>query len=588
MTYLNELVVVLSITFLIWGLYSEKFNPSSLIILVVSVFLIFKVISPEEALSGFSNPSIISVILLLLVTDIIQRTGIVNVYISRMFPLNISYRDFIKRLFLFVSPISAFMNNTPLVALFLPFVYRWCKEKGISPSKALMPLSFAAILGGTITLVGTSTNLVVNGLVVQQGLQPLNLFDFTPIGIMLTISGFLYFYIIGYKFLPERKDPVDSFLAKPRDFTVELIVKENSKLINKTVKEAGLRNLKGLFLVEIIRGKDKIFPVSPEEIIKDGDILIFAGQVSAITDLINSDSGLSFPSHCELNYEKMDLLEVVVSTNSQLVGKRIKDTNFRKKFNAAILAVHRNGEKLSGKIGDIVLKSGDLLLILSGKDFWKDVDKISDFYIVSRAQQIMNVDKRKGYILLVSFMAVLLFSALKIIPLFTGLLILTILIIILKFSEYKDILKSIDVNLLLIIGFSAGIGEAIINSGVAEAFAKFMKDILSPFGILGGLAAIFIITNILTEFITNVAAASIVLPIAIASANVYSVEPVAFILAVAYGASGSFLTPYGYQTNLLVYSAGNYRFKDFIKVGLPLSVIYGIICILGLYFLYLK
>lgn len=480
------------------------------------------------------------------------------------------------------------MNNTPLVALFLPFVYRWCKEKGINPSKALMPLSFAAILGGTITLIGTSTNLVVNGLVVQQGLKPLNLFDFTPIGILLTISGFLYFYTLGHKLLPDRQDPVDSFLTKPRDFTVELVVKENSKLINKTVKEAGLRNLKAMFLIEIIREKERIYPVSPEEVIKKGDILIFAGQVSGIVDLINSDIGLSIPSQCELNYERVDLVEVVVSNNSQLIDKRVKDTDFRKKFNAAILAVHRNGEKLNGKIGSIVIKPGDLLLLLAGKEFWKNIEKSSDFYIVSKIQQILKIDKKKGYLLLSSFIFVLILSALKILPLFTGLLMLTIMVTILNISEYKDILKNIDINLVLIIGFSVAIGEGISNSGLAEEFAKFVKDNLSPFGVLGGLMIVFIMTNILTEFISNVAAASIVLPIAITSSTIYSAEPTAFILAVAYGASGSFLTPYGYQTNLIVYGSGNYKFKDFIRVGFPLSIIYGIICVLGLYFLYLK
>lgn len=582
------LIVVLTLVFLLWGLYSEKFHPAAVFFIAVSILVVFEIISPTEALSGFSNPSIAAILLLLIVSNIIQKSGIVNYYFSKILSDNISYKSFLGRMFLSVSSVSAFLNNTPIVAMLLPYVYQWSKKKDISPSKLLIPLSYAAILGGTITLIGTSTNLVVNGLAVENGVKSLHIFDFAYVGIPATIVGFIYIYFFGYKLLPDREDPLKSFLERKKEYIVETIVKGNSKLVGKSIKEAKLRNLKGLFLAEIVRKDKKISPVSPEEIIKKGDILIFVGQTEAITDLISSDYGLSLPDFCNINEEKIDIVEVVVSNNSSLINKKVRETDFRAKYDAAILAVHRNGEKLKGKIGEIVLKPGDLLLLLTGKDFWKRAEDTTDFYIISKIKEIFNIDKKKGNLIFFGFIGVILLSALNIVPLFTGLILLIALFVLFKFSSYSEIKRGLDINLAVIAALSIAVGKGIINSGLAEIIALNIKDFLLPFGIIGALAGIYIITNILTEFVTNIAAASIVFPIALSTANILSVEPTAFILAVAFGASASFITPIGYQTNLMVYSAGNYKFRDFIKVGFPLSILYGIICIVILYVIFIK
>jgi len=583
-----EILILLgAILFLILALYFEIFHPAATFFIAVSTLVFLGILKPEDALVGFSNPQIAVIILLLIISNIIQKMGIINYYFSQILKDNISYKRFLARIFFITSSLSSFLNNTPIVAMLIPYVYDWSKKNGIAPSKLLIPLSYAAILGGTVTLIGTSTNLLVNGLAIENGFQPLHLFDFAYVGIPATAVGFLYLYFIGSKLLPERKDALESFLEKRKEYLIETILKENSPIIGKSVKEANLRNLKGLFLVEIIRKNKKISPVTPNEILENGDILIFAGQTSSIVDLISSNIGLSIPDVCIINGGKMEIVEVVISNNSSLINKRVKDTDFRAKYDAAILAVHRNGEKLSGKIGDIILKAGDLLLLVVGKDFWKRAEDTTDFYIVSKIKEITNIDIKKGNIVLLGFIGAILLSALGIIPLFVGLVLLISLLILLKITSYSEIKKGIDINLVIIAALSLAIGKAMILTGTAEFISKGIMALFSPFGLIGGLIGIYIITNILTEFVTNLAAASITFPIAVSLANSLSVEPIPFILAVAFAASGSFITPIGYQTNLMVYGVGNYKFRDFVIVGLPLSILYGMLCVLILYYIFL-
>ena len=582
------LLTALTLIFIFWGLYSERFHQAAVFFIAVSIFVLFGVISPSEALSGFSNSSVAVIILLLIIGNVIQKTGIISYYFSKLLGENIGYRAFLGKMFLSVSSISAFLNNTPIVAILLPYVYHWSRKNGISPSKLLIPLSYAAILGGTITLIGTSTNLVVNGFAIENGLKSIRIFDFAYVGIPATLVGFLYIFFIGYKLLPEREDPLRSFLNKKKEYMIETIVRDNSNLIGKSIKDARLRNLKGLFLIEILRKDRRISPVSPEEIIEKGDILIFVGQTDAITDLVSSDIGLSLPDFCNIEDEKIDIVEVVVSNNSSLINKKIRETDFRAKFDAAILAVHRNGERLKGKIGEIILKPGDLLLLLTGKDFWKRAEDTTDFYIISKIREIFNIDRKKGNFVFFSFIGLIFLSALNVVPLFTSLLILIAIFILSKISTYSEIKKGLDINLAIIAALSIAVGKAIVNSGLSEFIASLINSVFYPMGILGALIAIYLMTNILTEFVSNIAAASIVFPVAISSANMLSVDPKAFILAVAFGASASFLTPIGYQTNLMVYGVGNYKFKDFVIVGLPLSIIYAVICISLLYIFFIK
>jgi di/tricarboxylate transporter len=464
----------------------------------------------------------------------------------------------------------------------MPYVYQWGKRRGIPPSKLLIPLSYAAILGGTTTLIGTSTNLIVSALAVKSGLKPLGLFDFLYAGFPALLAGVLYMVLFGHRLLPEREDILSSFLKGRREYLIETIVPRFSQIIGKTVLEAGLRNLKGLFLVEIVRGDERIAPVSPRDVIKEGDALIFAGDPDSIVELIKERGALTLPADCHFALsEKIEVVEALIPVNSSLVGKKVRETNFRAKFDAAIIAIHRDGERLKGKIGEMVLKPGDLLLLLAGKDFWSRVQDSDDIFVVNKVNETLTVDSKRALIFLLLFLLAIALSALGVFPLFKSLLVLLAVIVLLKIATYGEIKRSIDLNIVMMAAFSFAIGIAIAKTGLADFVAHKLVAVAGGLGIVGALVSIYIITNLLTEFVTNVAAATMVFPVALSVSKFYpSAPPELFVLTVAYAASASFMTPIGYQTNLMVYGPGNYRFKDFLKVGAPLSLLFMSVIIL--------
>jgi di/tricarboxylate transporter len=480
-----------------------------------------------------------------------------------------------------IAGVSAFVNNTPLVAIMMPYVYQWAKRKNISPSKVLIPLSYAAILGGTITLVGTSTNLVVNGFVVDSGLPPLELFDFSPVGIPIAVIGILFLYFAGPSLLPARKDALADFTEKSREYVIETQVAEKSGFIGKTVEEAGLRNLRGLFLVEILRGETVIAPVNPKEVIEKDDVLIFAGATETIIDLVQSQRDLTLPRYTRPpRQEKLEIVEVVVSSNSSLIGKIVKQTNFRGKYDAAIVAVNRNGEKLSGKIGQIEIRTGDLLLLIAGKDFGFRSEESHDFYTISKLRSIVRTPPLKAAVLVGGIVAAFILSAFDILSLFIGLLILLCVIAALSIVRLGEIKRSLDIELFTILALSIAIGKAISKSGADVLFANSIISFFHQFGgTISILLGVYLVTNILAMLVTNKAAVAITFPIAVATAAKLGIDPKPFILAVAFAGCAEFMTPYGYQTNLMIYGPGGYKFKDYIRVGWGLSLLFMIACV---------
>ena len=580
--------LLIFILILIFLLYREVFHPAVSFVIIVTFLLILGILSPREALEGFSNEQIATIALLLVVSSIIKELNVTGYLFRKIINEKISYKRFLLRLMGTVSFLSAFLNNTPIVATLMPYVYEWGKKKGIPPSKLMIPLSYAAILGGTTTLMGTSTNLLVNGLAVEAGLKAFGIFDFSYVGVPAVIAGIIYMVLWGNKLLPEKKDAITRFLERKREYLVETFVPNNSPIIGKTVAEANLRNLDGLFLVEIIRREKRIAPVSPKDVIEKGDILIFAGETEKVIELINRNTGFQLPQVCSVDVNgRVEIVEALVLPNSSLVGKKVKDTDFRAKFDAAILAVHRNGEKLKGKIGDILLKPGDLLLILAGKDFWKRIADSNDLYVITKVKEICPVNEWKAVFILIAFLVAIFLSAISLLPLFYSLLVLISLFVVLKITSYSEIKKSIDLDLIIIASLSLAIGKAMIETGLAKCLADLILSFAEPLGIVASLFAVYLVTSILTEFVTNLAAASMTFPIALSIAYSLSVDPKPFVMAVAFGASASFLTPIGYQTNLMVYGLGNYRFLDFLKVGLPLSILYACVTITVLSLLYL-
>lgn len=586
------LIISIVLVFIVISLYKEIIGPAFTFFIGVIILGFFGILTPKEILSGMANEQIAVIILLLLIGNIIRKTDIIDWLFDRVFRNTSTYRGFLGRMIFVVAGFSAFLNNTPLVAIMMPYVHNWGKKNNITPSKLLIPLSYAAILGGCATLIGTSTNLIVNGMVTDQliisGLEPLELFDFTLVGLPMIFFGSAYLILFGNKLLPSRKDVMSDFSSKAREYLVEARIKSNSKIIGKTIEEAGLRNLKGLYIVEVSRGKQILSAVSPTVVLQEGDVLVFAGDTETIAEMINSDIGLALTQVGMFSRRSHTaVLEVVVSHNSSLIAKTVRQTGFRGKYDAAILAVHRNGERISGKIGKVRLKAGDVLLLLAGDDFNIRSNDTNDFYLISRIREFKNLELYKSIILIGGLFAAITISALGVISLFMALMILMVVILALKITSPKDIPKSIDYNLAIIIVLSLALGTAMIKTGMADIIANFIISVFKPFGSIGLLFGIFLITNLLASYITNKAAAAIIFPISVTAAINLGLPTTPFILIVAFGAAANFITPIGYQTNLMVYGPGGYSFKDYMKIGFPLTIIYMFTTVFILYYYYI-
>lgn len=573
--YYIPIFVIAVLFILFYLLYRNTIRPSVGFLMTVLIFTVTGILNTQEVLSGFSNPSIASILLLILITAGLRKNFNLELLFDLIFKQSKTYRNFLFRMMSQVAILSSFINNTPVVALMTPYVFDWGKKHQISPSKLLIPLSYATIMGGMITLIGTSTTLVLNGFLIDFNLPELNPVHLLVTGLSVTIVGILFLTFFADKLLPRHRDTLQSFKEQQREYLLEAELSANANIIDKTVKDAGLRNLKGVYLVEIIRRNRVISPVEPIEVIEKDDVLIFAGDTDNIVDLIKQGNGLKLPDEANhKNGEKIDVVEAVISNNSSLIGKTVKEANFRERYDAAIVAVHRNGEKLRGKIGEIKLNSGDLLLLYSGSDFYNRADLYRDIYVVSKLRELTEPGLKKfwalGLILLLAI-ALLIFGKFS---LFASLLIIFSIMAAFKMINIQDIKRELDLNMIAILVFSLAIGQAIVKTGTGDLLGTVLINLLQPYGITAILGGVLILTTILTSFVTNVGAVSIMFPLAYSISNSLQIDGSPLFLALAYSASAAFLTPIGYQTNLIIFGPGGYTFKDFFKVGLPVTVIY--------------
>jgi di/tricarboxylate transporter len=575
-----DLVLVFAVLlFILISLYWNLMGVSFTFLIGVITLGFFGIITPSEIINGFGNEQVAVVILMLLFSDVIKKTDIIEFSFDRLFRRVKTYKGFISRMVLAVAAFSMFLNNTPLVAVMMPYVNSWTKRNNFSPSKFLIPLSYASIVGGSATLIGTSTNLIVNSMVIDQqilpGLKPLNMFDFAWVGIPMIILGWLYLVIFGNRLLPAHNNIESDLASGSREYVVEAKVRSKSHLIGQTIGESGLQDIKGLSLTAIIRKSITIIEVPSDIVLDQGDVLVFKGETHNIADLLNTKSGLVLPEVGMLSrLSRANVNEVVVSQNSALINKSVRDSNFRGKYDAAIIAVHRNGERIEGKPGGVVLKAGDVLLLFAGENFKSRTKDTFDFYFITRVTEYINLEWYKTLILIGGIAAVITLAALNIISLFMGLIIMILISMALKVTNPKEIPNNIDYNLALVIVLSLALGTAMIKSGAADLFANGVVSAFLPFGKIGVLVGIYFITAILAAYITTKAAVAIVFPIALSVAQLLGVTGTPFVLAVAYAAACTFMTPHGYVTNLMVYGPGGYSFKDFMRIGLPLTVVY--------------
>jgi di/tricarboxylate transporter len=572
----TQLYVLVVIIFLVFSLYKELLNPAMTFFVCTVALLIGKVIEPADVLKGLSNDKIIIIFLLVLVTAGIRLIFGTELF-ARLFKPTLSPKGFLLRMMVFVSTISAFLNNTPIVAFMIPYVKEWAQKTGNPASKFLIPLSYATVLGGMMTVIGTSTNLVLNGLITEYDLTPLGFEDFFYLGATVTVVGWAYFYFIGFNILPSNENKLEALRENVKEYIIETEV--FGRLVGKTVKEAGLRNLQDLFLVEIIRDDNVISPVSPSEVLNTSDLLFFSGNTSAIYNLIKEDNGLRIPSQESIETDgHFNFVEGVIPANSELIGVRLKDSDFRKRFKASVIAVHRNGKQVPGKVGEAVLAGGDFLLLLAGEENdYADYEK--DLYFLSTPKKIDT--KRPSWlpILGVASFAFLLLGVTEQLPLFQVSVGIILAFVIAGVLNLVEIRRELDLSLLLVLVCSLAVGVALEKSGTATLLAELVISSAKALGNVGVVTVLFMVTIMLTSLITNAAAVAIVFPIAMSIAAQMNLSPTPFFVAIAFAASGDFLTPIGYQTNLMVYGPGGYTFKDFTKVGAILTVLYCTICI---------
>jgi di/tricarboxylate transporter len=585
----DQWIVIGVVAALMVVLYLDLARPVVAFLVANIVLLMASINDSVDMLAGFANEQLMVVMLLLVISDVIQKTNIIEYLFSRFFKDGISLRGFLVRMVPGVSFVSGVINNTPLVAMLLPYVNNWALRNKISPSKVLIPLSYATIIGGTLTLVGTSTNLVVNGLLQEQGAKPLGMFDFTLTGLCVGVVAVLYLIFFTGKLLPSRKSPIETYKESKREYLSELIVAATSPLVGKTIEEAGLRNLKGLFLVEIIRKNETIVAVGPGEKLYESDVLIFAGDTSTLLDLVRASNGLELPKVAQhVVGERTNVAECIVSPDSSLIGKTVKELNFRARFDGAIIAVNRGENRIGGKIGDIKIHSGDLLLVIAGNDFEQRTQNSGDVYLVSKLREITNFNPLKSAALILGLIAVFTLSALGVLTLFKGLLLLICLIVVLNIIKYNELSKSVDFDLFVVLALALGLGKAISNSGLHTEIASGVSGIaalVQSKALL--LLCVYVITNLLAVMVTNKAAVAIMVPVTVETLKHLGItETAPYFLAIAFAGSAEFLTPYGYQTNLMVYGPGGYKFKDYMRFGWPLTLLYTVTVVTVLSLLY--
>ncbi len=585
----QQVVVILVVIVLVIFLLLDKLRPAALFFAAVLLFLLLNIIQIEDFLDALANKSILSIFLLIFITAGIKEHFNLIAWMDKLFASAQTGKSFMLRMTLGVSGLSSFLNNTPIVALFLPYVYQWSKRHNISPSKLLIPLSFAAIVGGMMTVIGTSTNLVLNGLIVSKNMPTPGFIDYLLPGLLVTIGGIVFLYFWGYKLLPNNVELLNTVKSAPREYLIELKVVQNASIIGQTVQDANLRNLNEVYLFEIIRHKQSISPVKPTDEICAGDILVFAGETQNVIELLDRHKDFTLPIKNDGSDElhRLNLQEAVIPYNSELIGQTLKKIQFRERYDAAVVAVHRNGEKLRGKIGEVILEAGDLLLINPGEQFVKRNRACNAIYLISTIRKTKQANKlgKKGFVLVL--LALVLAMGLGAIDLFFALILLTTYMVATKLLSVQEMKNQLDISLLVVLVSSLAFSTALIESGTAKVLAEGFMEFFKPLGNIGLVVGVYLITLILTSFVTHVAAVSIVFPIGYAiGMQTPELNMTALFIAIAFAASASFHSPFSYQTNLMVYGPGGYKFKDYLKIGTPFTVIYSILTLGFILFYY--
>jgi di/tricarboxylate transporter len=559
----------------------SRIEPALLMCGAVVILLTTGVVTADQALAGFSNEGMVTVALMYVIVAGIRETGGVDHIVHHVLGRPQTMLRALARLVIPVAAVSGFMNNTPLVATFLPAVMTWSKRIQISPSKLLIPLSYAAVIGGTLTIIGTSTNLVVDGLLRADHKPALGFFDIAWVGLPATLVAIAYLLFIAPRLLPARV-PASGLFQDTKEYTVEMMVVPHGPLVNRTIEAAGLRHLQGLFLIEIEREDHLLVAVGPHERLRGGDRLVFAGIIDSVVELrrmngLVPSAEREFRLDDRAHPERM-LVEVVVSPNCGLLGKSIREGRFRQTYGAAIIAVARNGERLQQKVGDIVLESADTLLIEANPAFVEQHRNSKEFLLVSQVSDYSPVRHERAWLSWSILAGVVIAASVGWLPMLKAAMIGAALMLLTGCCTMPAVRRSIDFNVLLAIAAAFGLGKALEVTGAANAIAQGFLQFAGTDPWVT-LALVYVLAMVLTELLSNNAVAVLMYPIVIAIAAKLGANYLPFVIALMMAASAGFATPIGYQTNLMVYGPGGYRFGDFVRAGAPLNALIALVTI---------
>lgn len=556
----------------LYFLARESYSPANIMMGGVIALLLPGIITAQEAFQGFGNSAPITVAALYILARGVEKTGLMQPVLSALLgPRGGS--GSLGRLTASSAAASAFLNNTPLVAMLIPPVTDWAERTGQSPSRYLMPLSYAVILGGAVTLIGTSTNLVVSGLLDAKMGRPMAMFEITPFGLPAALVGITVLILTSSRLLPERRPARKDLEQEFREFSLSMRVIPAGPLEGKTVEEAGLRNLQGVFLVELERDGEPIGPVSSSTYLRGEDRLCFVGRVDQVVDL-TAMRGLESTEQqhlADFDTARHTFFEAVIGASSPLVGKTLKESQFRSRYQAAVVAIHRAGQRLNAKPGDVELRAGDTLLMLADPGFrnrWRDRN---DFLLVSQLGGTPpGITRKAGLVALVMGLVVFVAGG-GFLPMLEVALVGAVALVAFGVLTATEARNAVDLDVIVMVAASFGLGAGMEKSGLSSAIAGGLIGVFDGLGPMGILFGIILATSLVTELVTNNAAAALMFPIAWATAQQIGADPRMFAMVVATMASTSFLTPIGYQTNTMVYGPGGYRFSDYARLGAPLT-----------------
>lgn len=518
-----------------------------------------------ELAANFTNASLLTLVLLILASTALEKTRLVS-WVSR----NISEGNLgmvVAKLGFSTAFLSSFTNNTAVVVSLIGAIKR---NQQHAPSRLLIPLSYTAIFGGTLTLIGTSTNLIINSFVEDAGLPSLDFFAPSLIGLAVLVGCVIILIPLSY-LLPSYDEQSQDDLP----YFLEAIVEPGSPLVGHSIAENNLRELRKLFLAEVIRDDESVRSVGPDFILQARDRLLFCGDVESVSTL-QEIQGLTLFGQHHLNGQ--NFVEVVVSSSASFCNTTLKSSRFRDRFDAVVVAIRRGHERLEGGLGNITLTAGDTLVLVPGKGF--DAQRRSnsrEFVLINDLDSSAKLDTTKSSLVLLGFAAVIGASLLGVLPIIKGLLAYLLVLFVCGIVQVSELRRRFPLDIVVIVGSALSIAQLMISSGLSQEMGEMFIQAFNGWGVFGALVATYLVTLVLTELITNNAAAALAFPIGYSMAVGYGVDPMPFIMAVLFGASASFISPYGYQTNLLVYSVGNYKMSDYVRIGIPISLVYSIL-----------